>query len=115
MIFLDNDEVNDWYDLLHEDAINPYDIDSSSNERDGFTIMHEIGHIRLGHKEESDLADKMANHYAGFSLVPSPLYELLGCNSMEDIVDTFGVSDECAFICYKRCENCPIPFGVSIH
>ncbi len=27
LIYLDNDEVNDWYTLLHEDAINPYDLD----------------------------------------------------------------------------------------
>lgn len=28
LIYLDNDEVQNWYDLLHEDAIDPYTLDS---------------------------------------------------------------------------------------
>ena len=36
--------------------------DSKIHERIRFTIMHEIGHILLGHKEESILARRMADY-----------------------------------------------------
>ena len=81
------------------------DLDTLSFEHDDFTIMHEIGHIRLGHKEESDLANRIANYYAAYALVPSPLYALLRCKNATDIINTFGVSDKCAENCYPRCIN----------
>ena len=40
-----------------------------------FTIMHEIGHIDMGHKHGSQLAEVIANHYAGYALAPSPLIQ----------------------------------------
>lgn len=81
------------------------DVDSFNYERDDFTIMHEIGHIRLGHKGESDLAHRIANYYAAYSLVPSPLFILLKCRNEWDIVNTFGVSEKCAVLCLERCRN----------
>lgn len=81
------------------------DIDSLYYVRDDFTIMHEIGHIRMGHKEESDLANRIANYYAAYSLVPSPLYTLLKCKDIWDIENFFGVSEECASLCISRCRK----------
>jgi hypothetical protein len=89
------------------------DVDSLYYEHDDFTIMHEIGHIRLGHKEESDLANIIANCYAGYAFVPSPLYSMFGCKSKHDIIGKFGVSAQCADICYQRCVNWENYFGVS--
>ena len=37
------------------------DLDCEYRQR--FTIMHEIGHIQLGHKEDSPYAEKCANYY----------------------------------------------------
>ena len=81
------------------------DVDSYLYEHDDFTIMHEIGHIRSGHREESDLANMIANYYAGYSFVPSPLYNMFGCQNESDIIRKFGVSAKCADICYQRCLN----------
>lgn len=39
-----------------------------------FTLMHEVGHIDLGHKSESALARKMADTYAGYALAPVSAY-----------------------------------------
>lgn len=94
----------------YDPAISKYviwinDIDSYLYEHDDFTIMHEIGHIRSGHKEESDLANMIANYYAGYSFVPSPLYTMLGCQNKPDIIKVFGVSAKCADICFQRCIN----------
>ena len=54
------------------------DIDSIYEEHDGFTIMHEIGHIRMGHRGDSQLAEMVANYYATYALVPFPLPSMYG-------------------------------------
>ncbi len=88
-------------------------IDFLSSERNGFTIMHEIGHIRMGHHGDSVLAEMIANYYAAYALVPSPLPNLYKCHDFVDIVDTFEVSMSCAFNCAKRCINWATYFGAS--
>lgn len=82
------------------------DIDTFDFKHDEFTIMHEIGHIRMGHKEDSQLAEMIANYYAAYALVPSPLpfmYDAI--SSYIDIAETFGVSGPCAYNCERRCLN----------
>lgn len=72
----------------------------SFDTRIRFTIMHEIGHIILGHKEESILAKRMADYFASYSLAPSPLIMLFGQNA--DIASIFNVSAECGYYCRER-------------
>lgn len=81
------------------------DLDSTYEPRLNFTIMHEIGHIRMGHRNDSPLAEMIANYYAAYSLVPSPLPALLKCSSFMEIMDEFNLSMDCAFNCYRRCMN----------
>ena len=70
-----------------------------------FTIMHEIGHIILGHKEDSELAERMANYFAAYSLAPSPLIAKYSCEDNIDLMNIFEVSDQCANICFGRYLN----------
>ena len=70
--------------------------------RQYFTVMHEIGHIRLGHKEDSALADKEADYFAAYSLAPSPIMEIYKCEDFIDIMVLFGVSEPCAVRCFDR-------------
>lgn len=79
--------------------------DSLSYHRVRFTIMHEIGHIILGHREESDLARMMANYFAAYSLVPSPLVGKFECEDYLEVYKRFEVSPDCAFICFQRFSN----------
>lgn len=79
--------------------------DSKSLERLRFTIMHEIGHIDLGHKEESNLAKKMADYYAAYALAPSPLIHVEKCENSFDLAEKFKISLECANFCFMRYEN----------
>lgn len=79
--------------------------DSISYARRRFTLMHEIGHILLGHKEESELAKKMADYYAAYALAPSPLIGKYQCEDYMDIANKFDVSQECADICFQRFIN----------
>ncbi len=81
------------------------DIDSINVEREEFTIMHEIGHIRRGHKTDSQLAEMEANYYAAYALVPSPLPRIHNWSSFLDIIDIFEVSQDCAFYSARRCMN----------
>jgi hypothetical protein len=70
--------------------------DSASYVRQRFTIMHEIGHILLNHKEDSELAERLANHFAGYALAPTPLIGLYGCEDYIETAELFGVSEESA-------------------
>lgn len=81
------------------------DIDSRNKEHNGFTIMHEIGHIRMGHKGDSQLAEMVANYYAAYAMVPSPLPNLFKCLTFVDIANIFKVSLGCANNCFKRFIN----------
>lgn len=70
-----------------------------------FTVAHEIAHVRMGHKEESELAKKIADTYAANLLVPEVLIHFTKCKTVENIYRTFEVSYECAEICLSSFDN----------
>ena len=76
--------------------------------RQRFTIAHEIAHIRMGHYEESDLANRIANHYASYLLAPEILIFLTKCNDYIELAEVFNVTLDCAWILfasYNRWKN----------
>lgn len=70
--------------------------DQMPPERITFTIMHEIGHIMIGHREHTDENEKEANFFAKTALVPLGLIFRLRLKTSYDIADTFGISLEFA-------------------
>lgn len=101
------DENNDAFSFYHPDlktSVIVYN-DDKPLRRIRFTLMHEVGHIDLGHKCESDLARKMADYYAGYALAPFPLIGKFASEESADIAATFGVSYDCAEICGCRYQN----------
>ena len=78
-----------WH-IFYNDEVKKY-------ERINNTILHEIGHIVLGHTEYSEVAEKEAKFFAKYALVPPILVERLGIKSFERIIDAFGVSYEAAY------------------
>lgn len=74
-------------------------------QRVRFTLMHEIGHIDLGHRQESDLARKMADYYAAYSLAPSPIIHICNYDDYIDVANMFNISNPCADNCFRRYEN----------
>lgn len=79
--------------------------DSACLLRQRFTIMHEIGHIILNHRADSELAEIMANYFAAYGLAPAPLIDLYKCEDFVEVAETFGVSTECAmhrFAAFER-------------
>lgn len=73
--------------------------------RQRFTLMHEVGHILLGHvgdtKENDDEADAFASHF----LAPRILIHKYKCHDAIQIHDTFGLSYQAsnrALMSYKE-------------
>lgn len=60
------------------------------------TLLHEIGHIVLDHTEESNLANKEANFFAKYALVPPILIYKKQIKTAEEIEKEFDVSHEAA-------------------
>lgn len=65
-------------------------------QRVRFTIMHEIGHIVLGHEEYSEKNEAEANFFSRSALAPICLIIKWEINELEDVVSTFDISYEAA-------------------
>lgn len=61
-----------------------------------FTLLHEIGHIVLGHLQESDIAEAEANFFAKFLIAPPVLIDAIEPNDYLDVARAFGLSNESA-------------------
>lgn len=79
--------------------------DKKSYKRLRFTLAHEIGHIDLGHKGESDLADKEANCYASYALAPSPWIMKYANEGKSNLGRIFWITSKCANNCVRRYNN----------
>lgn len=71
--------------------------DSVTLGRQRFSILHEIGHIVLGHKQDSELADAEADFFAKYAIAPPMLVHVIKPSDYLDIAQAFGLSYECAF------------------
>lgn len=100
-IYLD---ATSFYDPNLKTFVIYYD-ETQTIERIRFTLMHEVGHITMGHREESDLAKKMANYFAAYSLAPSPIIMKYDCEDYIDLANTFVISTECADYSFQRYNN----------
>lgn len=65
------------------------------------TILHEIGHIILGHTEESELAEAEVNFFVKYALVPPVLVHKLGVDNPYRIAELFDVSKEAGFYAFN--------------
>lgn len=72
--------------------------DEKTFERQNWTIMHEIAHRFLGHREASIVAEREADFFAKYALIPPPLINMLGLTSPNEIQNHFIASREAA--CY---------------
>ena len=61
-----------------------------------FSIMHELGHAILGHRQHSELAEIEANAFTVVALCPLPLIEHYGIEDAQTLARVFEISDECA-------------------
>lgn len=75
---------------------NPYQMYQRMNN----TIMHEIGHIILGHQQESELAEAEVNFFAKYLLAPPALIHKLQLHSPDEIANIFEISHQAAQIAW---------------
>lgn len=65
-----------------------------------FTILHEIGHIRLGHKKHGPVEENEADFFAAQLLAPNVLIREIALRkypiSKECLMSTFWISGKCA-------------------
>lgn len=71
--------------------------DSEPLGRQRFSILHELGHIVLGHKQDSELADAEADFFAKFAIAPPMLVHMMQPSDYMDIAQAFGLSCQCAY------------------
>lgn len=65
-------------------------------------LAHELGHIGMGHKEHSMLADVEADFFGVYFLAPNPLMERYDIQSFEDVYNKFNVSMQVAINAFNR-------------
>lgn len=73
-----------------------YNDNNRNKQRIRFTIMHEIGHIVLEHKESCEQTESEADFFARNALAPLPIIISNKIYDLEKIVSTFDISYSCA-------------------
>ncbi len=73
--------------------------------RINYTIMHEIGHIVLGHTMDDPLAEKEADFFAKYILCPPAILYRMNCRTPEDIMALCDVSREAATYALDYCKK----------
>ena len=66
--------------------------DAKAFERQNWTIMHEIAHRFLKHREQSIVAEREADFFAKYALLPPPLINKLKLSTPEEIQKYFIAS-----------------------
>jgi hypothetical protein len=61
-------------------------------DRQRFSLMHEVGHIVLGHTGTCEENEKEADLFASHILVPRAIMHHLDCYSVKEVCSTFDVS-----------------------
>lgn len=90
-------ESEDGFSVLYKNQWYIFYNDEKIFGRINNTMLHEIGHIVLGHTEDSQLAEKEVNFFAKYALVPPVLVHKLQISTVEEIAKVFNVSNEAAY------------------
>ncbi len=92
--------------MVGEDRYCIYYNDYKNDERMRFTLWYELGHICLGHLDGTSATTNArkqqaeCNHFARFAQAPMPFVIKARPEGIDDIMNVFGVSFECAeYVC----------------
>ena len=87
---------------IYYDDVLEYCHPKARKRRIRFTILHQIGHIVLDHKEHSNLAEAEANYFAGYAIAPPVLVDQLCVSNYLELSRIFNVTEDCAYCCMSR-------------
>jgi len=90
-------ESEDGFSILKNNKWYIFYNDDKGFGRINNTMLHEIGHIYLGHTEDSELAEKEVKFFAKYALAPPVLIQKLKLSTIEEICENFDVSYEAAY------------------
>lgn len=97
---------NDGFNVInHEGQAIIYYNDGMPYERINFTILHELAHIILGHREHSVLAEKEANFAAGFLIAPPAALALFNPQSPLEVRTICQTSRQASVHSFKRYQS----------
>lgn len=79
--------------------------DSANQGRMRWTIFHEIGHIYLGHHDNSflqktEIEEAEADFFAKYAIAPPPLINETNCKNATDIYNKFSTSKQASTYIY---------------
>lgn len=89
-------QQKDGFSLVYKEETYILFNDEKTFERQNWTVMHEIAHKYLGHKESSIVAEREAEFFAKYALLPPPLINKLSLSTPEEIQKHFIASREAA-------------------
>lgn len=87
---------------IYYDDVLEYCHPKARKKRIRYTILHELGHIFLGHTEHSQLAEAEANYFAGYAIAPPVLVDWLCVSHYMELSRIFNVTEDCAYCCMSR-------------
>jgi Zn-dependent peptidase ImmA (M78 family) len=90
--------------------------DNESDQRIKFSLMHELGHIMLGHKEHTAENEKAANFFAKNMLAPPIAIHYAKTTIIKDIASLFDITlsfASNAIDYYKKWHNATLKAGMS--
>lgn len=73
-----------------------------NQQRLRFTIMHEIGHIVLGHKISNDETESEADYFARNALAPLAIVIKKNITSPDELMNVFDISYQCSGIVIRN-------------
>lgn len=76
--------------------------DRCTDGRIRFSLAHEIGHIIMGHTNETPEQEDAANTFAGYLLAPCIMIEHYHCRNSEDVRNKFNLSMTSANIAWQN-------------
>ena len=76
--------------------------DDNNIPRCRFTLMHEVGHIWLGHNQSTEVTESSADFFARYCLVPPAIVHHFHCKNEQEIASHFWISDEAAYYAWEH-------------
>lgn len=91
-----------------------YNDSITSNEKQRFTIFHEVKHFVNGDKDDKEYNDNMADYFARYFMAPIPYLIKMGIDDELTLISDHGMSAEAAMYAIKNVYHRKASYGNKI-